>query len=149
MILEGNALDRGLQDGQANIRKFRDKQRGHSRRHQGFNERWDQMSRQEQMSMKANKRSVWTVSPAQFPGDHFAVFPELLIWDMVKAACPPGGTVLDMFFGLGTTGVVAIKQNKKYIGIDLLPKNIILAKEYLYQQLGFMSGGRMRRAGLT
>lgn len=131
------AVLKNLPDGQSNIRKLRDKQRGHSREHAGFKEKWDQMSRQEQMSVKANKRSVWHVSTAQYREDHFAVFPELLIWDMVKASCPEGGVVIDPFFGRGTTGVVAAKQFKKYIGIEMLPKNVALAKKYLYEQLGF------------
>jgi len=51
-----------LPDGQQNIRKLRDKQRGHSRKHAGFNDRWGQMTKDEQMSMGANKRSVWIYS---------------------------------------------------------------------------------------
>lgn len=33
-----------------------------------------------------------------------------------------GGIVLDPFSGAGTTGLVAIKQNKKFIGIELNPE---------------------------
>jgi DNA modification methylase len=39
-----------------------------------------------------------------------------------------GGTVLDPFFGAGTTGVVALKQNKKFIGIELNEEYIKIAK---------------------
>jgi len=39
-----------------------------------------------------------------------------------------GGIVLDPFFGAGTTGVVALKQNKKYIGIELNPEYIKIAE---------------------
>jgi DNA modification methylase len=42
-----------------------------------------------------------------------------------------GGIVLDPFFGAGTTGVVAIKQNKKFIGIELNPEYIEIAKARL------------------
>ncbi len=117
------AVLKNLPDGQNNIRKLRDKQRGY----------WDQ---QNQQSFRANKRSVWTCSPAQYPEEHFAVFPEELIWDMVLAGCPEGGVVLYPFFGRGTTGVVARKQNKNYIGFELLLKNCKLAEKYLYQELG-------------
>lgn len=41
--------------------KHSDKQRGHSRRHAGFNDRWDEMSREKQCSAMRNKRSVWTI----------------------------------------------------------------------------------------
>jgi hypothetical protein len=49
-----------------------------------------------------------------------------------------GGIILDPFFGAGTTGLVALKQGKKFIGIELNPKYIEIAKErlkpYLEQQ---------------
>ena len=42
-----------------------------------------------------------------------------------------GGTVLDPFFGSGTTGLVALKQNKKFIGIELNPEYIKIANKRL------------------
>lgn len=68
--------------------KSADKQRGHSRRHDGFNGRWDAMSRSEQMSMGANKRSVWDVAVRPYKGAHFATFAPELIADCIKAGCP-------------------------------------------------------------
>ena len=48
------------------------------------------------------------------------------------------GIVLDPFFGSGTTGVVALKQGKKFIGIELNPEYIEIAeariKPYLEQE---------------
>jgi len=38
------------------------------------------------------------------------------------------GIVLDPFFGSGTTGLVALKQNKKFIGIELNPEYVNMAK---------------------
>lgn len=69
-----------------------------------------------------NKRSVWTVGTKPFKGAHFATFPPDLIEPCVLAGCPVGGTVLDPFLGSGTTGVVAAKHNRKFIGIELNPK---------------------------
>ena len=70
-----------------------------------------------------NKRCVWEVNPKgtrkESNKDHYAVFPEKLIWDMVLAGCPNEGIVLDPFYGSGTTGIVARKQNKNFIGIEL------------------------------
>ena len=54
-----------------------------------------------------NKRSVWTVATAPFPGAHFATFPPALIEPCILAGCPAGGTVLDPFLGAGTTALVA------------------------------------------
>lgn len=50
----------------------RDKQRGHSRRHAGFNDRWDGMSVPEQMAQGAALRSVWWVAPGGY-NDEFCL----------------------------------------------------------------------------
>jgi site-specific DNA-methyltransferase (adenine-specific) len=42
-----------------------------------------------------------------------------------------GGIVLDPFFGAGTTGLVTLKQNKRFIGIELNPEYIKIAEERL------------------
>lgn len=67
----------------------------------------------------ANKRSVWNVATKSFPESHFATFPPELIIDCVKAGCPVDGIVLDPFFGAGTTGLVARKLGRNFIGIEL------------------------------
>jgi DNA modification methylase len=68
-----------------------DKQRGHTRRHAGFNERWDNMTTAEQQSMGANRRSVWNIATVGFTEAHFATFPEELPSLCIKAGCPRGG----------------------------------------------------------
>ena len=50
---------------------------------------------------------------------HFAMFPERLVEPCILAGCPVGGVVLDPFFGSGTTGAVAKRLGRQYIGIDL------------------------------
>ena len=60
---------------------------------------------------------------------HFAVYPTKLIETPIKAGCPKGGIVLDPFMGAGTTGVVARQQEKNYIGIELNPEYIEIAKK--------------------
>ena len=69
-----------------------------------------------------NRRSVWSVSTKPFRGAHFATFPPDLIEPCVLAGCPEGGTVLDPFSGAGTTGLVALKHNRRYVGIELNPE---------------------------
>lgn len=75
------------------------------------------------------KRAVWSINTKGFKGCHFAPYPEKLIETPIKACCPEGGIVLDIFMGSGTTGVVAKKQNKNYIGIELNKEYIEIAKE--------------------
>lgn len=108
-----------------------DKQRGHSRRHAGFNDRWDAMSKEQQQSLGANKRDVWSLGTYAFPGAHFATFPPKLIEPCILAGCPPGGLVLDPFMGAGTTAVVAVRHNRHFLGIELNPVYIELAEERL------------------
>jgi DNA modification methylase len=70
----------------------------------------------------ANKRSVWTVNTAPCKEAHFATFPKKLIEPMILAGCPKDGVVLDPFIGSGTTGMVAVSLQRKYVGIELNKK---------------------------
>ncbi len=118
----------------SSTRKFRtDKQRGHGRRHDGFNDRWDQMTKQEQCSGLRNKRSVWTVATQPYAEAHFATFPPKLIEPCILAGSRPGDTVLDPFAGAGTTLLVAKELNRQYIGIELNPDYIKLIENRLSQ----------------
>ena len=71
---------------------------------------------------KRNKRDVWSIIPSHYKEAHFATFPEELVYPMVLAGCPKGGVVLDPFMGSGTTAVVAKKNNRNYVGIELNPE---------------------------
>ena len=177
----------------------RDKQRGHSRRHDGFNDRWDGMTKDEQQAMGANARTVWDIATSGYREAHFATFPLeiprrcILAGTSERGACPACGApwkrtvdaepdtrtpykttgtgdksvqagrndgvglhkvlredgrggdlatirrittgwqptcrcdageprpcvVLDPFSGAGTTGVVALRHGRDYIGIEL------------------------------
>lgn len=66
-----------------------------------------------------NIRSVWQVATAPTPYAHFATWPPKLVEPMVKAGSRPGDTVLDPFNGSGTTGQVAVRLGRKYIGVDI------------------------------
>ena len=105
-----------------------DKQRGHSRKHNGFNDRWDAMPVAEQMANGANLRSVWWISPAQYREGHYAVMPDALAEICIAAGCPAGGTVLDPFGGAGTTGLVADRMGRDAILIELNPEYAAMAK---------------------
>lgn len=77
------------------------------------------------------KRAVWRISTSAFSGTHFAVFPPKLIEPMIKAGCPTDGTVLDPFMGAGTTGMVALQNARDFIGIELNPSYIEMARKRL------------------
>lgn len=105
-----------------------EKQRGHSRSHHGFNERWDEMEKQEQCTGMRNKRDVWTIAPANYPEAHFATFPPALIKPCIMAGSRHGDTVLDPFGGSCTTGMVATELGRKSILIELNPEYVKLGQ---------------------
>jgi len=72
-------------------------------------------------SESRNKRSVWTVATQPYNGAHFATFPPALIEPCILAGSRPGDTVLDCFFGSGTTGEVAGNFGRQWIGCELNP----------------------------
>jgi DNA modification methylase len=78
---------------------------------------------------KRNKRSVWTVSTKPYKGSHFAVYPPDLIEPCILAGSEVGDIVLDPFFGSGTTGAVAERLGRGWIGIELNPAYEGLIKE--------------------
>ena len=92
----GEGSNRSARKALENLAK-RDKQRGHRRRHAGFNDRWDAMEKAEQMTGGANLRNVWNIATQPYPGAHFATFPQKLVEPCIKAgpflagACPTCG----------------------------------------------------------
>ena len=87
---------------------------------------------------KRNIRSVWTIPTQPTREAHFATFPEALIVPCIKAGCPEGGTVLDPFFGSGTTGIVAKKLQRKWIGIELNAEYIKIAEKRIEKECGLL-----------
>ena len=76
----------------------------------------------------ANARTVWKLKPNSYHGSHFAVFPEELPERCIKAGTKKGDTVLDIFSGSGTTGKVAMRLGRNYIGIDVNESYLELAE---------------------
>lgn len=83
-----------------------------------------------------NMRTVWSINTEPFAEAHFATYPQILVDRMIKAGCPANGIVLDPFMGSGTTGVVARKLGRNFIGFELNPKYIKLSEKRLYNELG-------------
>jgi len=110
-------------------RRIVDKQRGHGRRHAGFNDRWDAMPKDEQQMNGANCRSVWMIATQPYPDAHFATFPEALPERCIRAGSQVGDTVLDPFTGSGTTGQVALQLGRSFVGIELNPVYAELARK--------------------
>lgn len=82
-----------------------------------------------------NKRTVWTISTDPFPGAHFAVMPTALVEPCILAGCPEGGTVYDPFSGSGTVGVVALRHGRNFIGSELNPAYVEIARKRIQDDL--------------
>ncbi len=76
-----------------------------------------------------NPRSVWEINTQGCKGAHFATFPMALVEPCVALASSPGDLVLDPFLGSGTTGLVALKLGRRFVGVELNPEYIGIAKE--------------------
>ena len=82
------------------------------------------------------KRTTWSINTKSYKEAHFATYPTELIECPIDAGCPEDGIVLDPFIGSGTTGVVAKKQGKHYVGIELNKEYIEIANNRI-EKLNF------------
>ena len=63
--------------------------------------------------------NVWEISRGHNKTKHPAVFPEQLANDHIISWSNPGDTVFDPFMGSGTTGKMALLNNRNFIGFEL------------------------------
>jgi site-specific DNA-methyltransferase (adenine-specific) len=82
-----------------------------------------------------NRRTVWNVNTAPFPGAHFATFPPNLVVPCILSCSKEGEFILDPFFGSGTVGEVAQENGRRFIGIELHPDYIAIAKKRLQKEV--------------
>lgn len=105
------------------VRKFtdggKDKQRGHGRRHAGFNGRYAETVNAAGVPETRNRRSVWTIGTRPYSGAHFATFPPELIRPCILMGSRPSDVVLDPFMGSGTTAQVCIEERRRWVGCEL------------------------------
>ena len=102
-----------------------------------------------------NPGDLWKINSKPHPFAHFAVYPEEICVRPILSSCPEQvcvkcgtprlptghsckcrdgfrpGIVLDMFAGSGTTLVVAKKLGRDFIGIELNPEYVKIAKRRL------------------
>jgi site-specific DNA-methyltransferase (adenine-specific) len=74
---------------------------------------------------------VWDIHTRPYAEAHFATFPPALVEPCIKLASSPGELILDPFIGSGTTGLVALKLNRRFVGIELNPSYLQIAENRL------------------
>ena len=74
--------------------------------------------------------NIWDIPPERNSKayGHPAMFSEPLARDHIFSWSNPGDTVLDPFVGSGTTGKMAVLNSRSFIGIDISPVYVDLAK---------------------
>jgi DNA modification methylase len=87
------------------------------------------LSRQEWISW--GSRAVWHIPSVRANDNHEAKFPLELPLRVIQLLTDRGDLVLDCFVGSGTTAAAAILQGRQFIGVDLEPNYVRLARETL------------------
>ena len=82
-----------------------------------------------------NPKDLWSVSRLhkEHPerADHPTQKPLEIIERMLKASCPPGGVVLDLFMGSGTTALAAKRCGRDFVGFELNPDYCAIIEQRL------------------
>jgi DNA modification methylase len=86
-----------------------------------------------------NKRDVWTVTTSRYADAHFATYPPELILPCILAGSREGDLVLDPFSGSGTTGDVALRFGRNYVGCELNPEYALLSEKRLTDASGLFA----------
>ncbi|MDI7165360.1 DNA-methyltransferase [Leptospira santarosai] len=84
----------------------------------------------------ARRRSVWQIATPNSRNRHTAIGPEELFEICILAGSPKGALVLDPFVGEGTVGRAAVKNGRKFLGIDLDERSFEEAKSNLEELIG-------------
>lgn len=85
-----------------------------------------------ELCKKFSRRNNWWYIPVgrnKETKNHPAVFPEQLANDHILSWSNEGDLVLDPFMGSGTTGKMAVLNNRRFIGIEKVPEYFDISKE--------------------
>jgi len=72
-------------------------------------------------------RSVWDINTVATKEAHFATYPSRLVEIPLSLTTQPDDLVLDPFIGSGTTGLVALRMGRRFVGLELNPEYVEIA----------------------
>lgn len=86
---------------------------------------------------KRSQRDVWNIklTPIKDADSHVAVYPKELVLPCILAGSKEGDTILDPFSGSGTTGIVAIANDRNYIGCEANSDYVKLSEKRFTKEL--------------
>lgn len=70
---------------------------------------------------------------------HGAIYPEMLAGELIKAFSEEGNLIYDPFMGSGTTGMVAHKLNRNWIGSEITEEYCKIAETRIQSAVGLFS----------
>lgn len=74
---------------------------------------------------------MWDIKTRAYPSAHFATFPTALVEPCLSVSSNKGDVILDPFIGSGTTGLVALQMQRRFVGIELNPDYLEIAQDRL------------------
>ena len=78
-------------------------------------------------------RNLWEINAQRHLTEHPTEKPEILLERILLLGSQQGDTVLDPFLGSGTTGVVAKRLKRNFVGFELSPTYFEIAKNRIDQ----------------
>ncbi len=80
-------------------------------------------------------RAVWNIPSVRSNNEHESQFPVELPRRIIKLLTEPGDLVLDCFAGSGTTALAAIELGRRFVGFDINPESVRLARRRIEESL--------------
>ena len=74
-------------------------------------------------------RNLWEINAARHLTSHPAEKPEALLERIITIATKPGDAVIDPFMGSGTTGAVAKRMRRSFLGFEISRKYFNIASK--------------------
>jgi len=87
--------------------------------------------------------NVWDINPQSMGKHHPAIFPEQIAHDHIISWSNEGDTIFDPFLGSGTTGKMAVKLNRKFIGIEKVESYYHMAKLRIEEEAEKVDTGKI------
>ena len=84
-------------------------------------------------SQSAFRQSIWNIN-FEINTKHPAPFPKLLVGNIIQCCSKEGDLVYDPFMGSGTTGLMAIKMKRNYIGSEISQNYVDMANKRIFNE---------------
>ena len=84
-------------------------------------------------SKSAFRQSIWNIN-FEINTNHPAPFPKTLVGNIIQCCSKEGDLVYDPFMGSGTTGLMAIKMKRNYIGSEISQNYIDMANKRIFNE---------------